>query len=434
MRHGGAIARPYRIVDEQGFSVTPATVREGAQSPARTRRGEEQTRTVAQGENVAVRAVLFDYSGTLFRLEEDERWFTGMEAGDREIDGHVQAELMRRLTAPDRSLRRHDTRGLRDLGQPRPGAAPPPRGVPACAARIRSGRPPRRVALQPRRRPGELDALPGHRRCAERPCPGRHQDRGRVQHRVRPAARIRSIGALDGVDEFVLSFEVGTVKPNPEIFQTALARLGVPAADAVMIGDSDEADGAARDAGLRVRARRSAADWRSDPTAWSGADRLRASRCSVGCHAGSRMATLVAQARSTRSSCDVSHRTSASAVTRPVVLTVAGRKSGKPRSTPITPIGLGRQPLRRRGVPWRGLGEQRPGRGRGDAAAWPAPERIRMVELSPTRPAAAAAVSGRGADRCEPHEKAGLVRTRLPEEFEALAGTSARCSDSNQCA
>ena len=49
---------------------------------------------------MAVRAVLFDYSGTLFRLEEDDSWFKGMQVDEREVDGHVQAELMRRLTAP----------------------------------------------------------------------------------------------------------------------------------------------------------------------------------------------------------------------------------------------------------------------------------------------------------------------------------------------
>jgi hypothetical protein len=47
-----------------------------------------------------VQAVLFDFSGTLFRLEEDDSWFEGMEVDEREVDGHVQAELMRRLTAP----------------------------------------------------------------------------------------------------------------------------------------------------------------------------------------------------------------------------------------------------------------------------------------------------------------------------------------------
>jgi len=43
-----------------------------------------------------------------------------------------------------------------------------------------------------------------------------------------------------------LSFEVGAVKPSPAIFETALTRLGVAAEDAVMVGDSEEADGGAR--------------------------------------------------------------------------------------------------------------------------------------------------------------------------------------------
>jgi FMN phosphatase YigB (HAD superfamily) len=49
----------------------------------------------------------------------------------------------------------------------------------------------------------------------------------------------------------VLSFEVGAVKPNPGIFQTALVRLGVEAADALMVGDSEEADGGAEAVGCR---------------------------------------------------------------------------------------------------------------------------------------------------------------------------------------
>jgi FMN phosphatase YigB (HAD superfamily) len=46
------------------------------------------------------RAVLFDFSGTLFRLEEEDSWFAGIEVDERAVDGHAQAELMRRLTAP----------------------------------------------------------------------------------------------------------------------------------------------------------------------------------------------------------------------------------------------------------------------------------------------------------------------------------------------
>jgi FMN phosphatase YigB (HAD superfamily) len=47
----------------------------------------------------------------------------------------------------------------------------------------------------------------------------------------------------------VLSFEVGAVKPDPAIFTTALEQLGVAATDAVMVGDSEEADGGARAVG-----------------------------------------------------------------------------------------------------------------------------------------------------------------------------------------
>jgi histidinol phosphatase-like enzyme len=81
-------------------------------------------------------------------------------------------------------------------------------------------------------------------------------------------------------DDYVLSFEVGVVKPNHEIFEIALNRLGVDAADTVMVGDSEEADGAAR-ARLRFRPGRPTADvgaptdccaacastdWTSEPT------------------------------------------------------------------------------------------------------------------------------------------------------------------------
>jgi HAD superfamily hydrolase (TIGR01509 family) len=66
---------------------------------------------------------------------------------------------------------------------------------------------------------------------------------------VRPA--FVAIGTQEDVDEFVLSYEVGAVKPNAEIFRTALSRLGVDAADALMIGDSEEADGGAVAVGCR---------------------------------------------------------------------------------------------------------------------------------------------------------------------------------------
>jgi putative hydrolase of the HAD superfamily len=44
-------------------------------------------------------------------------------------------------------------------------------------------------------------------------------------------------GLLDLADAAVLSCEVGTAKPDPEIYQIALRSLGVPAADAVFLDD-----------------------------------------------------------------------------------------------------------------------------------------------------------------------------------------------------
>lgn len=60
--------------------------------------------------------MLFDFSGTLFRLEEDASWFRGMTiAEQREVDRHVQVELMRLPTGqrPDglrTALRDHGLR------------------------------------------------------------------------------------------------------------------------------------------------------------------------------------------------------------------------------------------------------------------------------------------------------------------------------------
>lgn len=48
---------------------------------------------------------------------------------------------------------------------------------------------------------------------------------------------LESLGVIPLVDAVVLSCEVGSAKPSPEIYVTALADLGVAAADAVFIDD-----------------------------------------------------------------------------------------------------------------------------------------------------------------------------------------------------
>ena len=193
-----------------------------------------------------VRAVLFDYSGTLFRLEEDDSWFEGMLVDEREVDGHVQAELMRRLTAPtgrsvemtpeayeawvNRDLEPHLHREaylhvLRESGLT---------GDHAEALYERVIDP---ASWTPY--PDTADVLKGLVRQGIKTAVVSN-----IAFDVRPA--FEAIGAAEYVDEFVLSFEVGAVKPSPAIFETALTRLDVAAEQAVMVGDSEEADGGAR--------------------------------------------------------------------------------------------------------------------------------------------------------------------------------------------
>ncbi|BBY17833.1 HAD family hydrolase [Mycolicibacterium litorale] len=200
---------------------------------------------------MTVRAALFDFSGTLFRLEEDDSWFTGIEVDNQEIDAHVQAELLRRLTAPTgRSVEMT------------------PEADHAWVNRDLAPHLHREAYLHVLRESGLADhhAEQLYRRVIDPSSWTAYPDTADVlaglRHRgiktavvsniafdVRPA--FAAIGAEDDVDEFVLSFEVGATKPAPEIFTTALTRLGVDASDAVMVGDSDEADGGARDVGCR---------------------------------------------------------------------------------------------------------------------------------------------------------------------------------------
>ncbi|HZP95731.1 MAG TPA: HAD-IA family hydrolase [Candidatus Limnocylindria bacterium] len=59
-------------------------------------------------------------------------------------------------------------------------------------------------------------------------------------------------GLADLIDDYALSFELGTPKPAPEIFRTACHMLGVEPPDALMVGDDAVSDGGAAAAGLRV--------------------------------------------------------------------------------------------------------------------------------------------------------------------------------------
>ncbi len=193
------------------------------------------------------KAALFDFSGTLFRLEEDDSWFEGMTLGHNDaIDGHVQAELMRRMTAP--------TGQSVDMG---------PDEYHAWVNRDLAPHLHREAYLHVLRESGVADhhAESLYQRMISPASWTVYPDTvdvlrqlsglgvrtavvSNIPFDIRPA--FAAIGAQEYVNEFVLSFQVGAVKPDPVIFRTALQRLEVEPDEAVMVGDSEEADGGAR--------------------------------------------------------------------------------------------------------------------------------------------------------------------------------------------
>ena len=181
-----------------------------------------------------MRAVLFDFSGTLASLEARDEWFTGTG-----FDAAQRANVMDRLTHPTASVTHHAWE-YRDLD-------------PALH---------REAYLHVLQTSGLADehAEELYRLVTDPAEWAVYPDTAFVltslrQNGIRTAVvsniawDIRPVLTAAEVDEFVLSFEVGAAKPDPRIFTEALARLDVPAEQALMIGDSEENDGAARELG-----------------------------------------------------------------------------------------------------------------------------------------------------------------------------------------
>ncbi|OZC54007.1 haloacid dehalogenase [Rhodococcus sp. 06-621-2] len=195
-----------------------------------------------------IEAVIFDFSGTLFRLDEDDSWFDGVTHSDgAPVDGHHAAELMRRMTAPVGEvvqfddITRHAWRNrdldpalhrqaylhvLKESGIDRPEQAESVYGRVVDAA-----------SWTPYPDTAEVvKAL-----AASSISVGVLSN---IPFDIRPA--FAQLGIEKYVDRFTLSFEVGVVKPQPEIFRIAVDGLGVDPTRTLMVGDSEEADGAAR--------------------------------------------------------------------------------------------------------------------------------------------------------------------------------------------
>lgn len=196
-------------------------------------------------------AVLFDFSGTLFRFEARDDWFDGLhDEHGSPLHVDTQAELIRRMTQPV---------GVPDavLGDDRI----------AWENRDLDPAQHRRAYLAMLRESGLT--VPEHaaslyERVLDANSWEPFADTVEVLTRLHEAGvpvgvvsniafDLRTVLRRHGVENLVgayaLSFEVGAIKPDPAIFHAALDALGVAPGAALMVGDSDIADGGAVELG-----------------------------------------------------------------------------------------------------------------------------------------------------------------------------------------
>ncbi|MGW7236549.1 HAD family hydrolase [Streptomyces sp. NPDC054804] len=208
-------------------------------------------------------AVLFDFSGTLFRIESTESWLravlaeSGAESGARLADSELAAAA----------------RALEAAGA-QPGGANPLE-LPAELAGV--------WAVRDESAEQHRAAYTGLSRRVPLPDPALHEalyerhmdpdawtpypDAAEVLRTLRrqgiavgvvsnigwdlrPVFRAHGLDAY--VDAYVLSYEHGVQKPDPRLFTVALEALGAAAAETLMVGDSRPADGGAAALGCRV--------------------------------------------------------------------------------------------------------------------------------------------------------------------------------------
>jgi putative hydrolase of the HAD superfamily len=205
-------------------------------------------------------AVLFDFSGTLFRIESTESWLrAGLDAAELSLS---EGELIR--TAEE----------LERVGALPGGVAP---GVPipdevaavwgvrdesAALHRAAYTGLSRQVPLPD---PALHDALYDRHMspAAWQPYPDAVEVLRALRERgirvgvvsnigwdLRPVFRAHGLDPY--VDAYVLSYEHGIQKPDPRLFRTACTALGVEPGDVLMVGDDRRADGGAAALGCGV--------------------------------------------------------------------------------------------------------------------------------------------------------------------------------------
>lgn len=191
-----------------------------------------------------IRGVLFDFSGTLFRLEPGREWladdprrddlFALLTASTRSAD-HLPPELAADWARRDLDPETHRSVYLAALTTSDMRVEP-------AVAEVLYERMTDPASWRPY--PDTVETLRGLRTAGVRVAVVSN-----IAWDIR--AVFRRHGAEDLVDEFVLSYVEGVMKPDAKIFAVACQRIGVDPEQALMVGDSEEADGGAVAVGAR---------------------------------------------------------------------------------------------------------------------------------------------------------------------------------------
>lgn len=207
---------------------------------------------------MTIKGCMFDFSGTLFRIEPCGSWLRatltaeGVTAGDDEVAAHAR-ELERAGAQPGGAWPEHVPAHLERLWAERDLTAAHHRAAFTGLSRTTS-------------LPWDVhDALYDRHMspAAWTPYPDSAEVMAELRDRGLPVAVVSNIGwdlrpvfrahGLDPrVDVYVLSFEHGVKKPDPAIFRLACDALGTHPRETLMVGDDRQADAGAAALGCPV--------------------------------------------------------------------------------------------------------------------------------------------------------------------------------------
>ncbi|GFH34710.1 HAD family hydrolase [Streptomyces pacificus] len=208
---------------------------------------------------MAIKGVLFDFSGTLFRIESVTSWLraaldrTGISVGEDAFARYAR-ELAAAGALPGGSAPEAVPDDLADLWWTRDQDSRRHRAAYVGLAR--------RVELPD---PRLYDALYERHKapCAWRPYPDAAEVLGELRRLGTGVAVVSNIGwdprpvfrahGLDGfVDAYVLSYRHGVQKPDERLFRAGCKALGQEPGNVLMVGDDRHADGGAARLGCAV--------------------------------------------------------------------------------------------------------------------------------------------------------------------------------------